>query len=225
MSLALNAAPFNDESNNDNDYLNTKRKQLHNRTQKRYVKESVNNQKVNSVLETIHNNSSEEDENNQMGDFNPPPKPESSGVSKTVVLEKMTSMSDKTNQNMFRTLGRSPQPNYDGDNNLEMNDYSNYGDDKSIDKYYKEILPGYDPLKVPTTTPYYNTKVNLNSQSINANDPDVVLKKINYMISLLEDQQDERTNNVTEEVVLYSFLGIFIIFVIDSFVKVGKYVR
>jgi hypothetical protein len=45
------------------------------------------------------------------------------------------------------------------------------------------------------------------------------------MISLLEDQQDERTNTVTEEVVLYSFLGIFIIFVIDSFVRVGKYTR
>ena len=45
------------------------------------------------------------------------------------------------------------------------------------------------------------------------------------MISLLEDQQDEKTNNVTEEVILYSFLGIFIIFVVDSFAKVGKYVR
>ena len=51
------------------------------------------------------------------------------------------------------------------------------------------------------------------------------LQKINYMISLLEDQQDEKTNNVTEEVVLYSFLGIFIIFIVDSFAKVGKYVR
>jgi hypothetical protein len=45
------------------------------------------------------------------------------------------------------------------------------------------------------------------------------------MINLLEEQQDERTNNVTEEVVLYSFLGIFIIFIVDSFSKVGKYVR
>jgi hypothetical protein len=45
------------------------------------------------------------------------------------------------------------------------------------------------------------------------------------MINLLEEQQDERTNNVTEEVVLYSFLGIFIIFIVDSFAKTGKYVR
>ena len=49
--------------------------------------------------------------------------------------------------------------------------------------------------------------------------------KLNYMINLLEEQQDEKTNNVTEEVVLYSFLGIFIIFIVDSFARAGKYVR
>jgi hypothetical protein len=57
------------------------------------------------------------------------------------------------------------------------------------------------------------------------NSNDILLKKINYMINLLEEHQDERTSNVTEEVVLYSFLGIFIIFIVDSFARVGKYVR
>jgi hypothetical protein len=52
-----------------------------------------------------------------------------------------------------------------------------------------------------------------------------IMAKLNYMIHLLEEQKDERTNNVTEEVVLYSFLGIFVIFIVDSFVRVGKYVR
>jgi high-affinity K+ transport system ATPase subunit B len=54
---------------------------------------------------------------------------------------------------------------------------------------------------------------------------DLLMQKLNYMINLLEEQQDEKTNNVTEEVILYSFLGIFIIFIADSFAKVGKYVR
>jgi hypothetical protein len=53
----------------------------------------------------------------------------------------------------------------------------------------------------------------------------VLLEKLNYMINLLEEQQDERTGNVTEEIILYCFLGIFIIFIVDSFVRVGKYVR
>jgi hypothetical protein len=59
----------------------------------------------------------------------------------------------------------------------------------------------------------------------NDSSQDILMKKLNYMISLLEEQQDEKTNNVTEEVVLYSFLGIFIIFVVDSFARAGKYVR
>ena len=49
--------------------------------------------------------------------------------------------------------------------------------------------------------------------------------RINYMIQLLEDQKDEKTGRVTEEIILYVFLGIFVIFVLDSFVKTGKYSR
>ena len=52
-----------------------------------------------------------------------------------------------------------------------------------------------------------------------------LLEKLNYMIYLLEEQQNEKTGHVTEEVILYSFLGVFIIFVVDSFARVGKYVR
>jgi hypothetical protein len=40
---------------------------------------------------------------------------------------------------MFRTLGRAPQPNYEGENNLDLNNYSNYGDNKTNDEYYKKV--------------------------------------------------------------------------------------
>jgi len=50
-------------------------------------------------------------------------------------------------------------------------------------------------------------------------------EKLNYMIHLLEQQQDERTNNVMEEFILYTFLGVFIIFIADSFSRTGKYTR
>lgn len=56
-------------------------------------------------------------------------------------------------------------------------------------------------------------------------DKEELMRKLNYMIALLEAGQDERTGHVTEEVLLYSFLGIFIIFVVDSFARAGKYVR
>ena len=54
---------------------------------------------------------------------------------------------------------------------------------------------------------------------------DVLLQKLDHIISLLEDQRDEKTGHVTEELVLYCFLGVFIIFIVDSFARAGKYVR
>jgi len=54
---------------------------------------------------------------------------------------------------------------------------------------------------------------------------DILLEKLNYIIGLLENQQDEKTNNVIEDLLIYSLLGCFIIFIIDKFVSVGKYVR
>jgi len=52
-----------------------------------------------------------------------------------------------------------------------------------------------------------------------------LLEKLNYMIYLLEEQRDEKTGQVTEELILYVFLGIFTLFVLDTFVKNGKYSR
>lgn len=52
-----------------------------------------------------------------------------------------------------------------------------------------------------------------------------LMEKINYMIHILEEQQHEKTSNITEEFILYTFLGVFIIFVVDSFSRSGKYTR
>lgn len=50
-------------------------------------------------------------------------------------------------------------------------------------------------------------------------------QKIDYMIHLLESQRDIRTGSATEDLVLYGFLGVFIIFVLDSFNRSAKYKR
>lgn len=63
---------------------------------------------------------------------------------------------------------------------------------------------------------------NMNSQP---HSEDILMKKINYMINLLEEQQHEKTNNITEEFILYVFLGIFTIYIVDSFSRSGKYRR
>jgi hypothetical protein len=64
-----------------------------------------------------------------------------------------------------------------------------------------------------------------NGSAVNDVDKDILLQKLDHIISLLEDQQDEKTGHVTEELVLYCFLGVFIIFIVDSFARAGKYVR
>ena len=227
MSLAMFAAQIDDNANitlpnnseNSSNILNQKR---HKRTQRKYPKignldtNDFDTNKVNSVLKEIHNNTNDDDDDD-IDVFNPPPKPESIGVSKTIPPKEgfVTPLG--------RTVGKAPVPNSEAGDNLDLNDYSNYGNSKTIEEYYKSILPGYNPEKSPMNKPYYpyrEPRLNNSYQS-----PDVLMQKLNYVISLLEDQQDEKTNNVTEEVILYSFLGIFIIFMADTFVKAGKYTR
>jgi len=236
MSLAMYAAPFDDNSdskNSENDYIKQK-KQAHNKTQKRYPKENFDTNKVNNIIQQIHDNPSSDDDSG-LADFNPPPKPTSMGAERKKIeqgsnIEQMGNMSSN-GENNIRVLGKSPDASYQERTNdsLDLNNFdSNYGNDNNAEEYYRKMLPGYNN---PNNRQYYNSKSQTNTPhhaSANMGDNfnnDLLLQKINYMINLLEEQQDEKTNNVTEEVVLYSFLGIFIIFVVDSFARVGKYVR
>lgn len=114
------------------------------------------------------------------------------------------------------------------DEDLELQSYEkNFMNDSQVKDYYRKLVPNYS--KSENNKNYYsnsnsNSSFNSNSSATDNNNQ-VLLDKLNYMINLLEEQQDQKTNNVTEEVVLYSFLGVFIIFVVDSFARAGKYVR
>jgi hypothetical protein len=231
MSLAMYAAPFDEVSmiNNDkDDYY--KKKTAHNKTQKKYPKEEINHDKVNSVLQSM-NQFEDGDEEDPLGDFYPPPKPQSSGVQKTISTEQMMT---RGNRSLTKSLGQQAVPAYEGESeNLELNNYTvNYGDKQANEEYYKKYIPNYTGAN--QTVKMNNQKYNYDLHKENFTNPsivvdslehDLLLQKINYMINLLEEKQDERTNNVTEEIILYSFLGIFIIFIVDSFTRVGKYVR
>ena len=88
-------------------------------------------------------------------------------------------------------------------------------DNVSSTQYYKQFVPYYTELD-NTIHKSKETKSIKN---------DELLEKLNYMIHLLEEQKDEKTDNVTEELVLYLFLGVFIIYMTDSFARAGKYIR
>jgi|688.fasta_scaffold106670_1 hypothetical protein len=242
MSLAITAAPFDNDNqnyselNSDDTPVNRKRltssSSSHNKTQKRLSSTEINHDKVNSVLQSIHNNSND----NELGDFNPKRNQASAIQNNNVPLNPLT-----TNNKLLAPPEsmREKQDKKEGfDNNLvpvpldnsemELQELqSAFLNDAQVRDYYRKLVPNFHnkPSETgPANKMHYMNMDKSNTYGLGSGN-DVLLNKINYMINLLEEQQDERTNNVTEEVILYSFLGIFIIFLVDSFARVGKYTR
>jgi hypothetical protein len=107
-----------------------------------------------------------------------------------------------------------------------------YMNNDQVKRYFKNLVPNFQPTAQQQSSSqsssqslpqYKQSHYNTNTNTSDTNQ--VLIDKLNYMINLLEEQQDERTNNVTEEVILYSFLGVFIIFVVDGFARVTRYTR
>ena len=243
MSLAITAAPFDtDDMNYSNSYSNfnsndtpiNKKRQTNmnantntctntntnNKTQKRMPLADLNSEKVQSVLQSIHNITTD----NDLGDFNPKKNHGRANNTNHVVLNPLEPSVLK--EGMTNINSSVPLP-LDNDNMDLQELQSAFLNDAQVRDYYKKLIPGHN-----TVTSKHNVsnkssypQKNMNEHVMTSSTNDDLLNKLNYMINLLEDQQDERTNNVTEEVVLYSFLGIFIIFVVDSFARVGKYTR
>jgi len=88
------------------------------------------------------------------------------------------------------------------DNDEELNQF-----------YHKELMPVV--LKSSDDIPLMEDMVK----------PDNLLNKVNHILEILEQQKEIKTNQKNEEIVLYCFLGLFIIYIIDSFVSIGKYSR
>ena len=188
---------------------------------------NANNENVQNMLKLINNsNGYDNEDSNGLADFNPPPRAEVSTKKPTtdnnnqeqnsgqnseehrknlsVDIEKPTIVlqrNEENVQNMTEVKPRqypTPLDSYEG-----FNASPKYASD-----YYKQYVP------------YFNQSGG--GQNMNKSQ---ILEKLNYMIHLLEEQKDEKTGHVMEEVILYSFLGVFIIFIIDSFARVGKYTR
>jgi len=216
--LAMSAAPYdNNYENNENSGVQQK-KLARNSTQNNSKSDLlIDNEKVNQVLQSIHNihnnPSMPEEDEGDLADFNPPPPPVSAGVVRTMSKESTPTTNSST----------PPKPSYSSSFQQpegELNNYSkNYGNEESINEYYKKYVPNYSPTYSPTYSQSFSPFSHQESKE------DVLLEKLNYMIHLLEEQKDERTHTVMEEVVLYSFLGIFIIYIVDSFTRIGKYTR
>ena len=249
MSLAITAASVendnNDNNYNDNNYntknvVDNKRRQNNpNAKTQKYREPVFNMEKVKSVINSLHNNSSDD---NELADY--VPNSISNTNSNKIMGPTIEGFSPLDPLNPPESMRQVQKESTNYDSNVPQpiqNDELNLQDlnaaflnDAQVRDYYRKLAPGYPATKNNNS---YQNQSNQQIQSSQSNQNkysnmletpatnDVLLNKLNYMINLLEEQQDERTNNVTEEVVLYSFLGVFIIFVVDSFARVGKYVR
>ena len=106
----------------------------------------------------------------------------------------------------FPTVPSVPQPSFSA---------NNIHNDKNSD--YRSVYQ--PPSKIPVYGGYGNTVHNLPKND------DRMMDRINYMIHLLEEQVNEKTNNVLEEFVMFSLVGVFLIYVLDSFSRSGRYTR
>lgn len=225
--LAMSAEPINNENNTySNDNSVNKKRQHHNKTQKyRNYSTDFNPQKVNSVLETIHN--AKPDTDDELGNYIPANHSENFKPLNPFSFDKKEAMTPMNS-------GDAPQPTDNADLKLQELQ-STFMNDAQVRDYYRKLAPSYTNTGTTGISTTGSTGINTSgTTAINYNHEykpvlsdsnQLLIEKLNYMINLLEEQQDHKTESVTEEVVLYSFLGVFIIFIVDSFTKVGKYVR
>lgn len=217
MSLAINAAPFHtDEAPIPLKSNVLKKKNNNNKTVKnRNEKISANN--ISNVLMNIHN---KEDDEDNVGDFMPIQPPTSAGV-------EQTKLRDNSEQGPENPLHNSYYMD-NGDN------YSNEPVSVNADNMgkYRQFIPNYQKMygndveidqNLGIAHPNAFEGSSMSGHSTGHRDP--IIEKLNHVINLLEEQQDDKTSHVTEEIVLYFLLGVFVIFIVDSFTRLGKYTR
>ena len=154
--------------------------------------------KVNALLDKMTTTTTDND-GQHLSNFSPPQNPE-------LNQKKGYMIDDEFARNIPQPVIRKDmgQSNY-GANNLSVSKLSNY----------------QTSYEVPAS-PYYN-KMGIGGHGVGGQDK--VMEKINYLIHMLESERDEKNDTVLHDFILFSFVGIFVIFICDSFSRGGKYTR
>jgi len=228
----------NDSSNNNNS--NSRNKNNYRKTIKQ--KQNVPNQSKLSALLKSMDEASDSDDDNDNYNY------KGSGSNE----ETSNSNSNNKGDNMFlKYLGVTNMQNTNpGSSPITTttptsSQNSKYNNNKDDTTYIKDIPTTngnpisnnmYDSLQSNYANQYYNQFVSAVNKGYGSglgsdttyNLPvakNELIEKLNYIIDILEEQQDYKTNSIFEDLILYTFLGIFIIFIVDSFSKSNKYVR
>ena len=216
MSQIINPAPFNiDEEENKNIREdNNKRlssslnKTIKNRNNNEN-NDNKNRERNRRIQKLLNDNNGSNNETDDLEDFNPPSYPEIQDVKKRV---KEDFTFDKIKSELLNNRKEEQSQNQEQNDNPVNKESFQQLPANNLQQYYEKY------------NSYLNSENNYNKQYISVSNEEL-LKKIDNILFLLEEQRETRTNYVTEELVLYIFLGIFVIYLVDSFVKVGKYIR
>ena len=193
----------NNNNNNKEGLIRRKRKTIKRR--EGFDNNNNNNSpsKVQKMKEMLQPLDDDDDDGDNLANFNqeftPPQQPQSAGA------ERIES----------RDMENIEEP-------AKENNTSYPSSDQSVGvEGYNGMTEGYTEQYVNQFVPYYQNAANVSTSNNNSE----ITEKLNYLIHLIEEQQDEKVGHVTEELILYSFLGVFVIYIVDSFARVGKYVR
>jgi len=122
---------------------------------------------------------------------------------------------------------------------IKETDFSNKYSDKMISDIHKNLKEENDS----ELSNFYKTELNnmvlpeiktnqymlMDDNNVekfkNPGTNDELLSKLDRVIEMFEEQREIKTTQKNEEIVLYCFLGVFTIYILDSFVSIGKYTR
>jgi hypothetical protein len=224
MSLLNTASPWNNENLSSSSKKKPSMKRIDTSKIRAYDKSELENndslQTQNGSIESMETIQKSNEENSlrirslidkladdndgsELANYTPIDRPEVNSLSNNDIQKDAGYLHIDPNELLPKTLERQPS-NFES-NDLSLGKLTNYSN-------------SYTTKMTDVNKPYY-AKMGI------GNDSSKLLEKINYMIHLLEEQQIEKTANITEEFILYTFLGVFVIFIVDSFTRTGKYVR
>ena len=161
---------------------------------------------MNKVYNTkpIDGDGEDSDGDDVLGNFQPLPLPELNTNHDTTSEQpfpvQANIQKNSTNEKLYKeeeNIKITPEPTMPKDDACPVGSFQDLTSSQ-INDYYAKTVPMYD------------------QSSLKSAKKDMLMEKLNYMIHLLEEQHNENTGHVTEEIILYCFLGVFIIFVTEK---------
>ena len=246
--IQLKPAPLDSENSNllESKFSKNSNKTLKNKKSVEFSTNNIPNTKNNdsdsiknkitnlgNLMSKIHENNEDDDDYNSNNNYSANVIDEH--ISKSLTnslnseLEKIQKMRQSGNNIPHNVFFNNNELHNNEVNNEDNNNKGTGKSALSTNNLYDSSLLG-NITKNSNVSNYndsYNLKYNASSQNPNTinYDNNKLISKLEYIIHLLEEQHNEKTNYITEELILYLFLGIFILFVLDSFARASKYVR